>query len=160
MAKGKYDRWLTDEGLAQIGGWKIRGLTDEEVAANMGVSYSTLRAWRDKYPALSAVLKKSKEAAELTVENALFRKAIGYDYDEETKELRFDKASKAYRMVTTKTVRKHQPPDTAAAIFFLKNRAPDRWKDKQDVSVSTGMAEEQSRLAELLNQRREKRGDD
>lgn len=58
MAKGKYQEWLEPEGLLKIEGWARDGLTDEQIAQNMGVAYSTFRTWRDKYSALSAVLKR------------------------------------------------------------------------------------------------------
>jgi hypothetical protein len=79
VAKGKYQDWLTEEGLLLIEGWARDGLTDEQIAHNMGVAYSTLREWRDKYPALSAALKKKKDIVDRQVENALFKKACEGD---------------------------------------------------------------------------------
>ena len=77
MAKGKYQEWLEPEGLLKIEGWARDGLTDEQIAQNMGVAYSTFRTWRDKYSALSAVLKKNKDVADRQVENSLFERALG-----------------------------------------------------------------------------------
>lgn len=57
-----------------IRAWARDGLTDEQIAHNMGVAYSTLRVWRDKFSALSAALKKGKEVVDIEVENALFQK--------------------------------------------------------------------------------------
>ncbi len=120
MAKGKYADWLTPEGLLKIEGWARDGLTDEQIAQNMGIAYSTLRSWRDKFSAISAVLKKGKEVVDRQVENALLKRALGYSYNEITYE----------GGIETKRVVKEVVPDTTAQIFWLKNRKPDKWRDK------------------------------
>ena len=76
MAKGKYEKWLTEEGLIRVRGWARDGLTDEQIAHNMGINYSTLRLWKDKYPALLAVLKEGKDVVDRAVENALYEAAL------------------------------------------------------------------------------------
>lgn len=76
MAKGKYEYWLTSDGLIKIEGWARDGLTEEQIASNMGVAYSTLRLWKDKYSALLAALKKGKEVVDYMVENALLKNAL------------------------------------------------------------------------------------
>lgn len=140
MAKGKYEQWLQPEGLLKIEGWTRDGLTDEQIAHNMGVAYSTLRVWRDKYSALSAVLKKGKEVVDLEVENALLKRALGYSYVETTRESLpvIDKTTGqiiGHELQVTKTVTKEVQPDTTAQIFWLKNRKPDVWRDKQNIHV-------------------------
>ncbi len=124
MASGKYQQWLEPDGLLLLEGWARDGLTDEQIAHNMGCAYSTLREWKDKYPALSAALKKGKEVVDIEVENALLKRAMGYDYIEERVEVNGD----GKRKVTQTT--KHVPGDTTAQIFWLKNRRTDRWRDK------------------------------
>lgn len=84
MAKKKVDQWLTKEGLTKIGGWARSGLSDEQIAKNVGVSRSTLNEWKKKYPDISDTLKKEKEVADFEVENALFRRATGFDHEEVT----------------------------------------------------------------------------
>jgi hypothetical protein len=79
VAKGKYEYWISEDGLLLIEGWARDGLTDEQIAHNIGIAYSTLRDWKDKYPALSAALKKTKEVVDRQVENALFKKAMSGD---------------------------------------------------------------------------------
>ena len=79
MAKGKYEYWLTDDGLTLLGGWARDGLTDEQIAHNIGVSCSTMRVWKDRFPAISAALKKGKEVVDFEVENALVKKALSGD---------------------------------------------------------------------------------
>lgn len=130
MAKGKYADWLTPEGLLKIEGWARDGLTDEQIAQNMGIAYSTFRNWRDKFSAISAVLKKGKEVIDRQVENALLKRALGYEYTETTREAVKDAASGEVKMRVTKEVVKQVIPDTTAQIFWLKNRKPDKWRDK------------------------------
>ena len=133
MAKGKYEYWLSPEGLLLIEAWARDGLTDEQIAHNMGVAYSTLRVWRDKYSALSAVLKRGKEVVDIQVENALLKRALGYQY-KEVKTEEYETEDGTVKRVTT-TV-KEVVPDTTAQIFWLKNRKPDVWRDKQNVELS------------------------
>lgn len=131
MAKPKYEEWLTDDGLTRITGWARDGLTDEQIAHNMGISASTLREWKHKYSALSAALKESKELVDRLVENALLKRALGYEYEEITEELtKTEDGTLAMR--ETKRVRKQVAPDTTAQIFWLKNRKPDDWRDKPE----------------------------
>ena len=75
----KYDDWLTEDGLLKIQGWAMDGLTDEQIAHNMGIRRSTLYEWRKKFAAISDTLKKSKEVADRYVENALYKRAVGYE---------------------------------------------------------------------------------
>ena len=79
MAKGKYEEWLTEDGLILIEGWARDGLTDEQIAHNMDISTVTLYDWKKKYPKISNALKKTKEIVDRQVENALFKKACEGD---------------------------------------------------------------------------------
>lgn len=143
----KYDDWITDEGLSQIESWASEGLTNKDIAKSMGVAYSTFREWAKKFPALSAPLKKGKQNAIDKVENALFKKAVGYDYDETTyKRMKVKEKVRdengdiqtitVEKEVKVKRVSKHVAPDTGAAAFFLKNRDPENWKDKKETQLS------------------------
>ena len=79
MAKGKYADWLTEEGLICIQGWARAGLTDEQIAKNMGICRDTLIEWKKRYPDISDALKKGKEVVDFEVENALLKKALAGD---------------------------------------------------------------------------------
>jgi len=139
MAKGKYEKWVTEEGLVLLEGWARDGLTDEQISHNVGVSRSTLNDWKKKYPDISDALKKGKEVVDLQVENALLKRALGYAYEEVTEESQWNEKAKRYELVVTKRVKKRQAPDTTAQIFWLKNRRPDKWRDKQDVEHTGDM---------------------
>lgn len=129
MAKGKYQRWLTKDGLIKIQGWARDGLVDEQIAKNMGIATATLYDWKNKYPDITEALKKGKDVVDREVENALLKRAIGYKYTEKTFELTNGS------MMLTKTVTKEVAPDTTAQIFWLKNRKPAEWRDKQNIDV-------------------------
>ena len=135
MAKGKYQEWLTEEGLLQLEAWARDGLTDEQIAANMGIGYSTLQTWKSKYQDIQDTLKKGKAVVDIQVENALLKRALGYSYKEVTREKIFNPETDQYELMPTKEVTKEVVPDTTAQIFWLKNRRPDMWRDKKDVSV-------------------------
>lgn len=139
MAKGKYQEWLKPEGLLKIEGWARDGLTDEEIAEKIGICRDTLIEWKKKYSDISDTLKKGKEVIDREVENALLKRALGYKYTETTRELAFNLTTGEKELVVTKTVEKEVVPDTTAQIFWLKNRKPDKWRDKQDIKMSGGM---------------------
>lgn len=124
MAKGKYQRWLEPDGLLLLEGWARDGLTDEQLAQKMEISPSTLYEWKAKYPEISEALKKGKEIVDIQVENALLKRALGYEYMEERVEISEKDGRKVIQTV------KQVIPDTAAQIFWLKNRRPDAWRDK------------------------------
>ena len=157
IAKGKYEEWLTEDGLTRVCGWARDGLTDEQISHNMGVAYSTFRLWLDKYAALSAALKKGKEPVDIEVENALLKRALGYEYDEVTEEVEHipygkpdeDGNVKTIDRVKTKTRRVVVLPDVTAQIFWLKNRKPKQWRDRVENAISVD-TEDLSPLVELL----------
>ena len=135
MAKGKYQEWLTEEGLLQLESWARNGLIDEQIAANMGISRSTLNEWKNKYSVISDTLKRGKEVVDIQVENALLKRALGYTYKEVTREKVFNVEIGQYELIPTKEVIKEVVPDTTAQIFWLKNRKPAEWRDKQNIQV-------------------------
>lgn len=148
MAKGKYQKWLEPENLILLQGWARNGLTDEQIAKNMGISRSTLAEWKKKYSDISDTLKKGKDVVDIEVENALLKKALGYSYKETTKELSVDKQTGESKLVVTKEVTKHIAPDTTAGIFWLKNRRPDEWRDRVQEDNNAAL----NKLDDILNE--------
>ncbi len=136
MAKGKYEEWLTADGLLKLEAWARDGLTDEQIATNMGIVPSTLYEWKKKYAEISEALKRGKEVVDIEVENALLKRAKGYSYIETTRELVTDRETGESRLEVTKVVTKEVQPDTTAQIFWLKNRKPKEWRDKQETDVN------------------------
>ena len=105
VAKGKYQKWLLKENLLLLEGWARDGLTDEQIAKNIGITLSTFYEWKKKYSDFSESLKKGKEVVDYEVENALLSSAL--------------------------------EGNTTAQIFWLKNRRPDKWRDKQKEETDT-----------------------
>ena len=131
MASGKYQEWLTKEGLLKIEGWARDGLTDEQIAKNMGIGYSTLQAWKSKYRDIQDTLKRGKEVVDREVENALLKRALGYTYNEVTQE-----TDEFGELAVSKVVTKQVSPDVTAQIFWLKNRKPKEWRDRKETELS------------------------
>ena len=139
--------------MTVIQGWARDGLTDEQIAYNMGIRRQTLYEWQNRFPVITDALKKGKAPVDIQVENALLKRALGYDYEETTteiEELAGGKQKKHIRKVT-----KHCPPDTTAQIFWLKNRRPDRWRDKIENVQTVG-----NELLESLMQLERRSGND
>lgn len=136
MAKGKYEYWLTPEGLLKLEAWARDGLIDEQIAENIGINPATLYEWKKRYPKISESLKKGKEVVDIQVENALLRRALGYEYTEVTQEVCENAETGEMELRVTKKVTKEVVPDTTAQIFWLKNRKPNEWRDKQNMELS------------------------
>ena len=88
MAKGKYHEWLKKENLIKIKGWAMDGLSNKQIAHNIGINEDTLYTWQKKYTEFAEALKKSKEVADREVENAMHKSANGYFVEEIKKEWR------------------------------------------------------------------------
>lgn len=130
MAKGKYAEWLEPEKLVIIEGWARDGLTKEQIAKNIGIHRDTLNEWEKKYPVISDSLKRGREVVDRQVENALLKRATGYEYIETKIEEEFGEITK--KVTTIKQV----APDVTAQIFWLKNRKPKQWRDKRGVDLN------------------------
>ena len=136
IAKGKFREWITPDGLTMIQGYARDGLTDEQIATKMGISTSTYYQWQINYPEISDAIKKGKAPVDIQVENALLKRALGYDYEEVITEIEevpvrgTDGQSTAKQKKHVKKVTRHVPPDVCAIVFWLKNRKPDKWRDK------------------------------
>jgi transcriptional regulator with XRE-family HTH domain len=135
MAKAKYAEWLEEDGLTKLEAWARNGLTDEQIAHNMGISVRTLSGYKENHLPILQALKRGKEVVDIEVENALYKRAMGYKFKEVTRE-RVKGEDGEYELVVTKEVVKEVAPDTTAQIFWLKNRKPKDWRDKQDIEHS------------------------
>lgn len=141
MAKSKYETNVKDK-LLLVEAWARNGLTDEQIAKNLDISKDSFYKYKKKHTDFSDSLKRGKEVIDFEVENALLKRALGYKYNEVTKELCKDKETGEETLVITKIVTKEVAPDTTAQIFWLKNRKPLEWRDKRDVEHSGAIANE------------------
>lgn len=124
MAKGKYHEWLTPDGLLLLEGWARDGLNDEQIAQNIGINPATLYKWIDRYGKIGEAIRKGKAPVDFQVENALLKRALGYDWEETTTEVYGD-GKKHVKKVT-----RHVQPDVGAMAFWLKNRKPRKWRER------------------------------
>lgn len=129
MAKSKWETHVKDK-LILVEAWARNGLTDEQIAKNLGISKDTFYKYKKEHTDFSDSLKRGKEIIDIEVENALLKRALGYKYNEVTKELTDE------GLQVTKIVTKEVQPDTTAQIFWLKNRKPEDWRDKKDIEHS------------------------
>ena len=151
--------------MLQLENWARNGLTDKQIAHNIGICRDTLYTWKKKYPDISDTLKRGKEVVDIQVENALLKRALGYTFTEVTREseVYYDPTTGTpigSHLAVTKTVTKEVQPDVTAQIFWLKNRKPDVWRDKKDLnvegSINTNLTDEQ--LDEEIRKLEEKLG--
>jgi len=105
------------------------GATDAQLADFFEVSVSTINLWKVQHKEFSESVKVPKAEADEKVEQSLYRRAMGYEHDE------VDIKVVAGALVQT-PIRRYYPPDSTAMIFWLKNRKPGEWRDKQDVELS------------------------
>lgn len=119
------------------------GATDIEVADFLEVDVRTLYRWKGEHEEFCQALKAGKEISDERVERSLFSRATGYEHDE------VDIRVVAGELVQT-PIRKFYPPDTTAAIFWLKNRKPNDWRDKTETEHSGNVTIQASALDERL----------
>ena len=133
----KKEFWSKEEGLHLAESWAREGEDDAAIARRMGVPESTLRRWRRASPKLDEAIRRGRGAA-WEVESALLRTATGYnkpvtktykvkcvEYDPTT-----GKKVQEKEELQTSEEKVHVPGNTTAQVFWLKNRRPDRWRDK------------------------------
>lgn len=103
----------------------LLGLTDIQMSGVLEVNQATFNRWKKEQPKFRESLKKGKDDADSKVAKSLFSRAIGYEYEEKSVE------KSGRKIVKTTITKKQMPGDTTAQIFWLKNRQPDLWRDKQ-----------------------------
>ena len=108
------------------------GFIDKELAKFFEVSESTLNLWKLKHPAFSESIRKGKDIADSEMAISLYKRGMGYSHPEDKIFNGGDDESGNPRDPIIVETIKHYPPDTAAAIIWLKNRQPAKWRDKFD----------------------------
>ena len=140
--KSKYDQWVYDGELENklklIHGWSVRGVSNDKIASNLGMCRSAFYNMMSKHEDVRKAVSLGKEVADIMVEDALFKRACGYTAVEKTTTYN-DEGLKVGEIVKTKDI----PPEVSAQIFWLKNRAATRWRDKvveeEDTSVPSAV---------------------
>lgn len=126
--------WNNEDGLLRIAGWARDGLSNEQIAKNMGINVSTLYDWQKKYGEFAEALKKSKEIADRQVENALFKscldRVITVKKCFKVKHVKYDNGKRVAEDEEVVMAEEEVPipANTTAQIFWLSNRMPGSYK--------------------------------
>lgn len=118
------------------------GYTDKEMADALKISRQSFSTYQDKYPEFREAVQNGKLPANFIVEGAIFRRAVGYDYEEVTIEETVSETGERTGNAVRKTVRKHLPADVGAAWGWLFNRAPKRWVDRKFIHLKDDKAQQ------------------
>ena len=145
LTMGRSPKYYADVHPIWASSLAMDGYTDKEIAQKMGISKSTLNNWKKIYPEFMDSLKKGKEPADAEVEQSLFKAAKGYEIEE--KKVVIDQESK--KAIRIETTVRHVPPNVTAAIFWLKNRRPDKWRDVNKIE-HTGKDGQSLGVVEIL----------
>ena len=121
---GKYHEWITEDGLDRIESWARDGLTDEQMAKNMGISRTTFYDWKNKHPNIADALKSGKQPVDFEVENALLKNAMGFEYEETETYISVNADGKETRRVVKH--KRYSKPDTTAQIFWFQTELPKK----------------------------------
>lgn len=108
----------------------LLGSTDKDLSDFFEVSEVTINAWKNEFPEFLKSIKAGKQQADANVAGRLYKRALGFVAPD------IITAQKDGVITDMKEIQKHYPPDTTAAIFWLKNRQPKLWRDKQDIEHS------------------------
>ena len=132
VASKDYWRDRVKPKLDMIRGWARKGLSDAQIALNLGIGTTTFGRFKADYEELQDALREGREDAEVVVENALFKSAVGFKYKEVTKERvriydDYGRWTGEYEEVITKKVLKEQAPNVSAQMYWLTQRFPEKW---------------------------------
>jgi hypothetical protein len=125
--KSKYEEYIKPY-LKQITEWAKSGATEKEISVALGVALSTFSDYKNKYSELSDALRTGRQTVVLNVKAALYRKAIGFEYEE------MEGIKKEGKVISTRIMKRYSPPDTTAAAMLLRNYE-EEWRDKDSVQT-------------------------
>lgn len=127
---GKYEEKVLPR-LEEIGIWAKEGWTEKEIAEELKISYSGFRNYKKQHLELVGILTENKKIADSAAKGALFQKVIGQSYIKEIRE-----RDENGRLVIVKKETVVIPPDTQAAKFWLANRDPENWKNRETKDIN------------------------
>lgn len=118
-----------------------RGMIDKEIARKLGISRKTFYVYVGEYRDFRDALKRGKAPVDVEVENALLKRAKGFEYEEVMVEYKpgVKKKGDEEEPGITKSIKKTKKlivADVTAQIVWLTNRRPDLWKHRRDVALS------------------------
>ncbi len=134
-AKPKYNSDVHDKWAWSLA---VRGCTEQEIADAMGVSRMTIFRWKKQSDTFREAVETAKDAADAAVEKSLYKRALGYTYEESETLVETDKDGNT-KPVKVKRVKKHVPPDTMAIMYWLNNRFKSKgalWSTATNLNIS------------------------
>ena len=151
-----YDKWIKGKEEIIVSSCR-NGATIPDLCRIIGCNKTTFHRIKNNEIKLLELLKSGKEEADLKVENALFKRACGFEYEEETNEVRLNPDGATGQVVFVKKVKKIIPPDTGAAMAWLKNRKPSEWNTPTKIDATNrvinleGLTKDEEFLLEKLS---------
>ena len=152
MSKGKYQKWITPDGLLLLAAWARDGLSNEQIAKKCGVNSWTLYEWQKRFPQISQALARGKEPVDVEVENALHKLTLGYTVKLQktfkVKRTYFDDHNRRCEAdeLVVGIDEMHVPANVNAQKFWLANRKPKQWRERIEAVSGTDNALLQSLL--------------
>lgn len=147
--KSLAENWITPDGLLCIEGWAREGLKDKQIAKDkIGIGETTFCAWKNKYPEIVEALNKGKAPVDFKVENQALKSALGYTVTiKKPIKVRTKKQLKDKGLIEEEHIEYveeeiYVPPVPALIIYWLKNRKPDKWKDRPVAPPKTDAVED------------------
>ena len=142
--------------LALVRGWRRRGLSHQEIADNLGITLRSFDNYVKRYEEFADAVDEGAEECEVHVENAMVKRALGYNYKEVTRERKLvvnpETGEEEYKLVVTKSVTKHIPGDVGAQQYYLEHRVPKRWERVPSAYIdSVRVNADIKSIADLLN---------
>lgn len=107
----------------------LLGSTDKQMADVFGITEQTLNNWKKDHPDFFESLKKGKEVADAEISKSLYHRAKGYEHEDLY-------ITQHQGKIITRKIIKRYPPDATSMIFWLKNRHPEKWRDRQETALT------------------------
>ena len=127
MAGGRPTKYRPDYHPEHVRKLALLGMTDAKMAKFLEISEATFHNWKLEHPRFLEALKEGREGADVKVTESMYQRAQGYDVYE-------DRVTPTGEVVSVKV---HIPANPTMQIFWMKNRHPDKWRDKHEVQADT-----------------------
>lgn len=143
--------WETEDSLLLLRGWKRDGLSDRDVAKQMGIAPETLCRWKARSESIRQCLSKTKEIIDRELEESMYKRASGFYVDEWVEEYRYDEHGNEF-LTYRKKNRKFIPPSETMQIFLSKHGIRGKWLDEK---TDADKKEQQARIEKLQKEAKE-----
>ena len=143
MPAGRPSEYDPDKTPKQAKKACLMGATDKDLADFFSVSETTINNWKIQHPEFLESIKEGKDVADAKVAKSLYERALGYEHPEVH-------VSNYQGKITLTDLTKRYPPETTAGIFWLKNRQPDKWRDRREVTGAGGKPIEMAWTVEVV----------